>query len=96
MVVFVLLVFVTTASFLIAMGTYVFGVLRAAKKIHALLIDSILGTTLRWLDQTPVSRVITRCTKDIKALDGQFAGEFRWLGTLANQFLAEWDIYDAQ
>lgn len=83
MVSFVLLVFVTTVTFVIAMGTYVFGVIRAAKTIHALLIDSILGTTLRWLDQTPVSRVITRCTKDIKALDGQFAGEFRWLGTFS-------------
>ncbi|KZV63334.1 P-loop containing nucleoside triphosphate hydrolase protein [Peniophora sp. CONT] len=89
MVSFVLLVFVTTVTFVIAMGTYVFGVIRAAKTIHALLIDSILGTTLRWLDQTPVSRVITRCTKDIKALDGQFAGEFRWLVSVSAQLITQ-------
>lgn len=80
MAMFVLIVFATTVAFAIFTGTYVFGVLRAAKKIHALLIDSILGTTLNWLDRTPVSRVITRCTKDIKSVDGQFAHRFRWLG----------------
>ncbi|VDB89903.1 unnamed protein product [Peniophora sp. CBMAI 1063] len=86
---FVLLVACTTVSYLIYSATYVFGILRAAKKIHALLIDSILGTTLRWLDQTPVSRVITRCTKDIKAIDGQFAGEFRWLMSVTAQLITQ-------
>ncbi|KZV63837.1 P-loop containing nucleoside triphosphate hydrolase protein [Peniophora sp. CONT] len=70
---FISLVFATAVVWVIAIGIYVFGVIRAAKKIHALLIESILGTTLRWLDQTPVSRVIARCTKDIKSVDGQFA-----------------------
>ncbi|KZV64707.1 P-loop containing nucleoside triphosphate hydrolase protein [Peniophora sp. CONT] len=87
--VFVLLVFGTTVAFIIASATYVFGVLRAAKKIHALLIDSILGTTLRWLDQTPVSRVIIRCTKDIKSIDGPFAGEFRWLMNVSAQLITQ-------
>lgn len=68
------------AVFAIFTATYVFGVLRAAKKIHALFIDAILGTTMHWLDRTPVSRVITRCTQDIKSIDGDFADRFRWLG----------------
>lgn len=72
--------FFTAVVFVIAMSIYVFGVIRAAQKIHALLVDSILGTTLRWLDQTPVSRVITRCTTDMKSIDGQFARVFRGLG----------------
>lgn len=37
--------------------------------MHAQLLGSVLGTTLRWLDRTPVSRIITRCTQDIAAVD---------------------------
>ena len=80
---FVLIVFVTAVVWVIAIGTHVFGVVRAAKRVHALLIDSILGATLRWLDQTPVSRVITRCTKDVKSVDGQFARVFRGFGAFS-------------
>ncbi|KAF9469452.1 P-loop containing nucleoside triphosphate hydrolase protein [Collybia nuda] len=46
-----------------------FGALRASGSLHRRLIDSILGTTLRWLDKTPTSRVITRVTQDIAAID---------------------------
>ncbi|VDC03809.1 unnamed protein product [Peniophora sp. CBMAI 1063] len=74
--VFLLLVFVGVSSYLAARTSYAFGVIRSAKKVHAILINSILSTTLRWLDQTPVSRVITRCTKDIKSLDSAFASSF--------------------
>ncbi|KAI0052513.1 P-loop containing nucleoside triphosphate hydrolase protein [Auriscalpium vulgare] len=52
---------------------YVFGSLRASKSIHRRLMQSVLGTTLRWLDTTPTSRVIARCTQDIRALDGPVA-----------------------
>ncbi|KAI0066587.1 hypothetical protein BV25DRAFT_1403282 [Artomyces pyxidatus] len=58
---------------------YIFGALRASKSVHRKLIESILGTTLRWLDTTPTSRVITRCTKDIRALDGPIANSFMYL-----------------
>ncbi|KAI0322566.1 hypothetical protein OF83DRAFT_1161116 [Amylostereum chailletii] len=57
-------------------ATYVFGTLEASRSIHHILIKSILGTTLRWLDSTPISRVLTRCTQDILALDGPFAEYF--------------------
>ncbi|VDC00474.1 unnamed protein product [Peniophora sp. CBMAI 1063] len=70
-------------------ATYVFGILRAAKKIYALLTDSILGTTLRWLDQKPVSRVITRFTKDIRATAGQLAGESRWFMSVTAQLISQ-------
>ncbi|OCH87305.1 multidrug resistance-associated ABC transporter [Obba rivulosa] len=52
---------------------YIFGTLRASRKIHRELVTSVLGTTLRWLDKTPVSRIITRCTQDIDAVDGPVA-----------------------
>lgn len=43
--------------------------LKASRGLHFRLIKSILGSTLRWLDITPTSRVITRCTQDIRAMD---------------------------
>ncbi|KAH7906916.1 P-loop containing nucleoside triphosphate hydrolase protein [Hygrophoropsis aurantiaca] len=48
---------------------YIYGSMRASRKIHRRLIQSVLGTTLRWLDITPTSRVLTRCTQDIQAID---------------------------
>ncbi|KAJ3772853.1 hypothetical protein FB446DRAFT_788322 [Lentinula raphanica] len=49
---------------------YIIGTIRASCSIHKELIASIFGTTLRWLDTTPTSRVIARCTQDIRAVDG--------------------------
>ncbi|KAG6371568.1 ABC transporter type 1, transmembrane domain-containing protein [Boletus reticuloceps] len=49
------------------------GSLRACKTIHDRLIEKIFGATFRWLDTTPVARVITRCTQDIGAVDGAFS-----------------------
>ncbi|KAJ7436833.1 P-loop containing nucleoside triphosphate hydrolase protein [Mycena latifolia] len=49
---------------------FAYAVLRASRSIHRKLIESILGTTLRWLDITPVSRVIARFTTDISTVDG--------------------------
>ncbi|EIM80365.1 uncharacterized protein STEHIDRAFT_162782 [Stereum hirsutum FP-91666 SS1] len=45
------------------------GALRASKLLHRRLIETVLGTTLRWLDKTPVSRIITRCTQDVSSVD---------------------------
>ncbi|KAI0258771.1 hypothetical protein BC834DRAFT_974833 [Gloeopeniophorella convolvens] len=58
-------------------ANYVFGNIRASITIHQKLIDSILGTTLRWLDKTPTSRVIARCTEDISSVDGPLSNNFR-------------------
>jgi hypothetical protein len=51
----------------IATSVYMFGGLRASRTIHRRLISSVLGTTLRWLDSTPVARVIARCTQDMQS-----------------------------
>ncbi|VDB86203.1 unnamed protein product [Peniophora sp. CBMAI 1063] len=53
------------------------------------LMDAILGTTLRWVDSTPSSRIITRCTKDIKAIDGQLAFQFKWLVSVSAQLIVQ-------
>jgi ABC-type multidrug transport system fused ATPase/permease subunit len=50
---------------------FTFGQLRASRTLHERLIKSVLGTTLRWLDTTPTSRIIARCTRDIRAVDSQ-------------------------
>ncbi|KAH9166802.1 hypothetical protein EDB89DRAFT_2075433 [Lactarius sanguifluus] len=71
-----LILSMATASYTMGFGVYVFGALRASRAIHRTLIESVLGTTLRWLDTTPTSRVITRVTQDIRALDGPLADAF--------------------
>ncbi|KAJ6612668.1 multidrug resistance-associated ABC transporter [Mycena sp. CBHHK59/15] len=55
---------------------FAYAVLRASRSIHRQLIESILGTTLRWLDVTPASRVIARFTGDITAVDGPILNVF--------------------
>ncbi|KAJ7576855.1 multidrug resistance-associated ABC transporter [Mycena floridula] len=49
---------------------FMFSSIRASTVIHKNLIVSVMRTTFRWLDSTPVSRIITRCTTDIATLDG--------------------------
>ncbi|KAF9483592.1 multidrug resistance-associated ABC transporter [Pholiota conissans] len=62
-------------SYLVSMH----GSIRASRVINAKLIDSILGSTLRWLDETPVGRIITRCTQDIRAIDGPIPQSLLWV-----------------
>ncbi|KAJ6606134.1 hypothetical protein DFH09DRAFT_1119386 [Mycena vulgaris] len=57
--------------------TYLRGMVRASTLIHTELIQSILGTTLRWLDITPTSRVIARCTQDLRDVDANI-GQSLW------------------
>lgn len=62
---------------------WMYGSLRVARVLHKELIDAVLGTTLRyvmlhdvaryadidrrWMDQTPLGRIISRLTNDIRA-----------------------------
>ncbi|KAI9431405.1 P-loop containing nucleoside triphosphate hydrolase protein, partial [Lactarius indigo] len=71
-----LILLATTTSYIVGLGVYTFGALRASRTIHRILIGTVLGTTLRWLDTTPTSRIITRVTQDIRALDGPVANTF--------------------
>ncbi|KAJ3512976.1 hypothetical protein NLJ89_g3209 [Agrocybe chaxingu] len=64
------------ASYGFAAMIYNFGTLRASKYINAKLIDSVLTATLRWLDETPASRIVTRCTQDIATIDTALAWGF--------------------
>ncbi|KAF6747838.1 multidrug resistance-associated ABC transporter [Ephemerocybe angulata] len=64
------LTFIVVAAFLLRDTWFIRGRIRASKTLHKMLLESILGTTLRWLDETPVSRIITRMTMDIGSVDG--------------------------
>ncbi|KAJ7578270.1 P-loop containing nucleoside triphosphate hydrolase protein [Mycena floridula] len=48
---------------------FAFAANRASRVVHNQLVSAVLGATFRWLDTTPVSRIIARCTQDISALD---------------------------
>ncbi|CDO77193.1 hypothetical protein BN946_scf184747.g6 [Trametes cinnabarina] len=58
---------------------YLYGSLRASRDIHNTLLQSVLHSTLRWLDKTPTSRIITRCTQDIQCVDGPLATKLAWV-----------------
>ncbi|KAI0711031.1 P-loop containing nucleoside triphosphate hydrolase protein [Cerioporus squamosus] len=53
---------------------YLSGVIRASQKIHKSLVNSIFHATLRWLDTTPTSRIIVRCTQDMQSIDSPLSG----------------------
>ncbi|TFY61104.1 hypothetical protein EVG20_g7183 [Dentipellis fragilis] len=92
LMIYCLLALISVIIYSSAFVVYVFGSLRASRSIHRRLIESILGTTLRWLDTTPTSRVITRCTQDIRTIDGNISMYLRWLlemsATLLMKFAA--------
>ncbi|KAH9851387.1 multidrug resistance-associated ABC transporter [Lenzites betulinus] len=67
------LVVLTMATYAFAWSFYIFGSMRASRVIHRKLVQSVLGTTLRWLDKTPTSRIIARCTADIQMVDRTLA-----------------------
>ncbi|KAF5392014.1 hypothetical protein D9757_003343 [Collybiopsis confluens] len=56
---------------------YIYGTTRASDYIHKRLVASVLRTTIRWLDRTPVSRIMTRSTQDINAIDNSLASSLR-------------------
>lgn len=53
-----------------AFTIHVSGSIRASRKIHDRLISAIFGAPLRWLDSTPVGRIVARFTQDMRAIDG--------------------------
>lgn len=56
---------------------FVYGSLRASKRIHSTLFSSVLGSTWKWLDMTPTARVIVRATQDIYTIDEPLSFDLR-------------------
>ena len=53
------------------------GNMRASRHVHESLMISVLGTTFRFLDMTPVGRLVSRLTTDVNVIDGSFAQHIR-------------------
>ncbi|KAH8108771.1 hypothetical protein DFH11DRAFT_1057276 [Phellopilus nigrolimitatus] len=47
--------------------------LRASRLIYTSLLESIFTAPFRWLDVTPVGRIVTRCTQDTSTIDDELA-----------------------
>ncbi|KAJ3558885.1 hypothetical protein NM688_g664 [Phlebia brevispora] len=86
--IYVALVISSILSWFCAEVVYTYGTLRASRSIHYKLVSALVGSTFRWLDITPVCRVITRCTQDIQAVDGGVAEELESLLSVAVGILA--------
>ncbi|KZT42309.1 P-loop containing nucleoside triphosphate hydrolase protein [Sistotremastrum suecicum HHB10207 ss-3] len=56
-----------------ANGYWAWGSVRASRALHRKLVHSILTSTFRWLDTTPISRVLSRCSQDCQMIDGPLA-----------------------
>ncbi|GJF00392.1 ATP-binding cassette transporter [Phanerochaete sordida] len=68
--VYSLILVVQVASNLTKSLVNALGSIRASRIVHERLMVSVFGSTFRWLDVTPTSRIITRCTQDVQAVDG--------------------------
>ncbi|KZT36420.1 P-loop containing nucleoside triphosphate hydrolase protein [Sistotremastrum suecicum HHB10207 ss-3] len=55
--------------FIIFYAFFMFGGVRASRSLHERLTKSILSCTIRWLDTTPVSRILTRFSQDSQSID---------------------------
>ncbi|KAJ7779791.1 ABC transporter type 1, transmembrane domain-containing protein [Mycena metata] len=66
---FCLLILAEVAMYCTAHIYFTLGSFNASKLTHRRLVDSIMSATFRWLDITPTSRIITRCTGDTDAVD---------------------------
>ncbi|KAJ9125510.1 hypothetical protein QFC22_000471 [Naganishia vaughanmartiniae] len=52
--------------------SFIFAGIKASRTMHERLVKYIFGTNLRFYDATPVGRIVSRFTKDIKTIDGSF------------------------
>ncbi|KAF7964504.1 hypothetical protein HWV62_6773, partial [Athelia sp. TMB] len=68
---------------------FLYATLRVSRTIHASLVGSVLGAPLRWLDETPVSRIISRTTNDIRAVDGTVTRFFGYVCDLSISILTK-------
>ena len=58
---------------------FTWGIIRTSRVIHELLIASVMSTTLRFFDTTPMGRITARFTKDIRVVDGTVSNELQMM-----------------
>lgn len=49
---------------------FIFGTRKGARATHQRLLAAVMGSSLRWLDSTPIGRIVSRFTIDIRNADG--------------------------
>ncbi|TFK19880.1 ATP-binding cassette transporter [Coprinopsis marcescibilis] len=59
---------VSVLGYTAAKLVFLSGSIKGSRVLHSQLVRAILSTTLRWLDTTPISRIITRFTQDTQAV----------------------------
>ncbi|KIJ68829.1 hypothetical protein HYDPIDRAFT_25082 [Hydnomerulius pinastri MD-312] len=69
---YALVLFIPFTMYSPTYAIYYRGALRASRTLHKRLMDAVLDTT-------PTARVLTRCTQDIRAIDGVFASGVTWV-----------------
>lgn len=69
--IYALLNIITETSDCLSAAVWAFRSIRASRIIHSQLLESIFSATFRWLDITPVGRIIARCTQDISSVDNE-------------------------
>lgn len=52
-----------------------------------MLVQSVLTTTLRWLDKTPTGRMISRFTQDIRAVDVSLSNHAQELSRMTSALI---------
>ncbi|KAL7413558.1 P-loop containing nucleoside triphosphate hydrolase protein [Mrakia frigida] len=61
-----------TAAMSIGFAVWAGGAVRSGMVIHKKLLTSVFSATLRWLDMTPQGRIVSRFTRDMRSIDGEF------------------------
>ncbi|WRT65691.1 uncharacterized protein IL334_002636 [Kwoniella shivajii] len=73
---YIVWVLLSLGSLASAATLYYIGAIKGSREIHRKLTDQIFGAYMRFLDSTPVGRIISRFTKDMKNVDGSFTDNF--------------------
>ncbi|KAF8758430.1 P-loop containing nucleoside triphosphate hydrolase protein [Rhizoctonia solani] len=72
----------------LAFMIHIIGSIRAARRIHEQLVSSVFSATLYWLDCTPIGRVISRFTQDIRSIDGSLPNVLQNLTDMTIQLVS--------
>ncbi|KAF8722474.1 P-loop containing nucleoside triphosphate hydrolase protein, partial [Rhizoctonia solani] len=72
----------------LAFMVHIIGSIRAARRIHEQLVSSVFSATLYWLDCTPIGRVISRFTQDIRSIDGSLPNVLQNLTDMTIQLVS--------
>nr|XP_031862945.1 uncharacterized protein CI109_001420 [Kwoniella shandongensis]KAA5530017.1 hypothetical protein CI109_001420 [Kwoniella shandongensis] len=69
-------IFIGLITLGISTTLFYIGAIKASRELHKRLVNSVFGAYMRFMDSTPVGRIISRFTKDMKTVDSQFTETF--------------------